>query len=288
MSDPAPDPLCVATSWGPCAPYLDAASAAALGCVCPDLDLNDEANAALFEQALGWASRRTFEATGGIYTGCCSSEVRPVPSCGDGGQVPLEFAAQYLPAAIPVIVGQDANGPLLVNCWTCGPAGGPPLLALPYLPVRAVERVTVDGTDLPDEAWRLRPGTNLLARLDGSPWPSWQDPDRETGDEGTWSVVFRWGFDLPPEGLPLVAMYACELVKLCRGGTCALGPGVRIVSRPGVEYDDVVVSPEDADRGLVGFAPLDDWILSMRHGHTTIQPRIYVPGHGRGPSFLEA
>lgn len=282
MSDPSP---CVAQEWGPCAPYLTADTAAALGCSCQGLDLNDEADAALYGRALVWASRRLFEATGRVYTGCCTSTVRPISvACADLRGVPVEFAQQYLPPAIPVVVGQDANGPLLVNCWTCpSSAGLATLLALPYLPVREVLRVEVNGEDLDPAAWRLRPGTNLLARIDGAPFPIDQDPDADLGADGTWGVEFRWGWDLPPEALPLLNLFACELTKLCRGGECQLAPGVRIVSRPGVEYDEVVVG--DAD-GLTGFGPLDDWIRLQRGGHTTIQPRIYVPGHDRPSPFL--
>lgn len=281
-----PDPLCVPSTWGPCAPYLDAEQAQALGC-CPGVDLNDEATLALYERSILWASRRLFEATGGLYPGCCTAEVRPLPApCMSLGSVPTEFAGQYLPPAIPVVVGQDANGPLLVNCWTCGVTSlsSRPLLALPFLPVRSVESITIDGDELPGDAWRLRPGTNLVARLDGEAWPVLQDPDADAGEPGTWSVRFRWGLDLPPEALPLVGMYACELTKLCQGGECQLAPGVRIVSRPGVEYDDVVVGDGAA---LTGFAALDDWIVSMRGGHTTVQPRIYLPGRSTSPGFLE-
>lgn len=282
MSDPAP---CVATEWGPCGPYLAVAD---VDCPCAGLDLNDAPTAALFEKALGWASRRVYEATGRVYPGCCTTWVRPVLTvCHDLGGVPVEFAQQYLPPAIPVVVGDNADGPLLVNCWTCASTSGPgTLVALPFLPVRDVLAVEIDGEALDPAAWRLRPGTNLLARIDGEMWPTWQDPDADLGAVGTWGIQERWGVDLPPEALPLVALFACELTKLCRGGECQLGPGIRITSRPGVEYDEVVLDTADRDRGLVGFGPLDEWILSLRGGHSTIQPRVYVPGHGRPSPFL--
>jgi len=281
VSDPAP---CVATDWGPCSPYVSVDDAETIGCACAGLDLNDEATADLFEQATVWASRRVYEATGRAFPGCCTATVRPtLTTCHDLGSVPVEFAQQYLPPAIPTILPGG-----LVNCWVCPSTSGPgTLIALPFLPVRDVLSVQIDGETLDPSAWRLRPGTNLLARIDGNLWPTWQDPDRDLGEVGTWGIEFRWGTDLPPEGLPLVWLYACELTKLCRGSSdCQLSPGVRIVSRPGVEYDEVVVDPADAAQGLVGFGPLDDWIQLLRGGHTTVQPRIYVPGHGRPSPFL--
>lgn len=270
---------CPPTEWGPCAPYLDPAGVEALGCVCSGLDLGEPADVEAFERALWWATRRLFEASGGRWTGCCEETVRPVSQpCRDVGSIPVEFADRYLPA-IPHVVGEAAPGvPRLVNCWTCpSPAGAGTVLALPLVPVRAIVEVRIDGAVLDPAAYRLRPGTNLLVRIDGAPWPTSQAIDLDDDQPGTWSVTWTWGLDLPPEAAPLLAGFACELLTLCRTGSCGLSPGVRVVSRPGVEFDDVVIDGDLRDRSLTGFGPLDDWLLSMRGGHTTIEPRAYVP-----------
>lgn len=300
-----------ATTWGPCTPYLDAASAAALGCVCVDFDINDEANEAVYEAALGWASRRVFMATNYFFSGVCTAKIRPcrpqpmIPGLWPGGSgypiapglpgwLPTELADQY-PAALPVFAGFDlGGGPLFVNCWacTCGldacSCGFASVVALPWVPVRDVTEVKVDGVVLDPAVYRLRPNTNLLARVDGTRWP-WlcQNQDEDDSHVGTWSVTFRHGIDLPPEALPLVGMYACELAKACKGQPCGLAPGVRIVSRPGVAYDDVVYDPAWREKGLVGFGPLDDWIVELRGGHTTITPRIYRPGRDWPSGYQE-
>lgn len=277
---------CAPTAYGPCAPYLTLAEADELGCC--DLDLTDEAIAAEYTRALLYASRRIFEASGRVYTGCCEATIRPCRSrCEPGstlaGSLPDELLHLF-PPAVPTVVGEDANGPLLMNCWLCSCDADPcscrnrSRLEIPLVPVRSIEEVSIDGTVLDASAYRLRPGTNIVVRLDGEAWPTCQDPDGADDADGVWWLRVRYGYDLPPEAEPLVAAYACQLTKRCLGGDCDLAPEVRVISRPGVEY--AVMDTEYRSRGLTGYGPVDDWILLLRGGHTTVHPRMYVPKVG--------
>jgi hypothetical protein len=74
-------------------------------------------------------------------------------------------------------------------------------------------------------------------------------------------------------------MYACELAKRCRGLKCTLADGVQVISRPGVEF--AIVDWEYRQRGLTGYTPLDDWIVSVMGNHAVERPRLWS-GRRRG------
>lgn len=285
MSDPSPDPACEPTVYGPCGgSYVAVADLVVAGsCSCDGIDVNDEADAALLETMLAHASRRTFTATDGKFTGCCTSTIRPCRRICTPQQAnrlrlyPAEWMA-YVPA-VPMLVS-FLPSPTFVNCWACSCNLDPcsctrlETIRLPWLPVREVTEVKIDGVVLDPTIYRQMPGTNVLARLDGERWPVCQDQSLEDTEAGTWSVTFRHGLDLPPEGKDLVAGFACELAKRCKGAACSLPNGLRVVRRPGVEY--AVIDPLDYRKeGLTGYMPLDDWIMQLRGGHARTRPRLW-------------
>lgn len=268
MSDP-----CV-TTYGPCAPYATVEDVGLCGC--SGFDLSPESpDLELIEAALLWASRRLFEASGGLWWGCCPVEVapcRPVECGAPPGKVypPPELAGWPYPS-IPWGLYDASGHPAFLNVWACGCSTRTSCscgavgdrLVLPWAPVRSVEQVTIDGLTFTD--WRIDPD-GALVRTDGLPWPSCQNLDAPLGSPGTWSVVYRFGYTLPPEAVPLVASYACELAKRCRGADCSLPAGVQVIQRDGVEF--AVAEPSDyRDRRLTGFGPLDDWLALMFADH---------------------
>lgn len=263
MSDVPP---CTDQAFGPCTPLVTADD---LCGDCGKLDLNDADNFALFEAMLAIASERVVMATRGRFTGCCTATIRVGAdrSVCDGALVP-ELAAQLDPGyeALPLLV-DGSPAPVFLNCW--GPAGreGRRSIHLPYLPVRDVLEVTVGGELLDPAAYYVEPGTNLLRLTDGTDWPN-ADID----------IVFRHGYDLPPSGRPLVAMYACELAKRCTGAPCELPEGIKVLSRPGVQFgDEVVIDTEYRREGLTGYRPLDDWIRQVFAGQSKTRPRMWRP-----------
>jgi len=290
------------TAYGPCAPYATVEDVVACG-GCSKLNLeplDPETNpdVALLQQALEWASRRVFEATGGQWWGCCSITVAPCrPSeCAYPAGLPAGFPPpplggvpvqpwEHLPA-VPWGTWNASGDPVFVNLWRCGcPSSGGcdcgaigDVLVLPFGPVREVVSVTIDGDDLPaEDHWVLLPD-GVLVRTDGETWPRCQDRTKPLGSDGTWSVTYRHGLDLPPEAVPLVARYACELARGCRTGECDLPPGFRVVDREGVEFG-VEEPAEYRMQGLTGFGPVDDWITLQRGGHVGLAdaPRAYRP-----------
>jgi len=251
-------------------------------CPCDAIDMNDEADRALWERMLLHASLRTFTATDGRFRGCCEATIRPCPRrvvCGPGGRLPDPGDVSWPWPAFPAMV-QAVPEPLLVNCWACTcrqercSCASLETIRLPWLPVRSVTEVLIDGEILDPSAYTLFPGTNVLGRIDGGTWPTCQDQAKPTTEEGTWSVTFKHGLDLPEDAKDLVAGFACALVKRCKGKPCGLPDGILVVKRPGVEY--AVVDPQEyRKQGLTGYRPLDDWIMALRAGHARERPRLW-------------
>lgn len=288
MSDPsepevpeeAPGDACPPSlADGPCQPYADASKTPA--CPCDGLDLNLEPDRILWERMIDHATRRLFRATDGRFRGCCTATIRPMgrrcsPGLGRAWASDLSIERSWWPS-LPMLAGFEDNGmPLFVNCWadTCD-GSRLETIRLPWLPVRDVLEVKVNGEPLDESAYRLLPGTNVLARVDGQPWPTQQNQALEDTEVGTWSVTFRHGMDLPSDAQDLVTGFACELAKRCRNVACSLPDGLKVLSRPGITY--AVVDPlEYRSKGLTGYLPLDDWIMELRGNHARERPRLFT------------
>lgn len=274
------EPGCEPVPYGPCGPYVLADEVV---CPCDVIDPNDEGDAALWERMLWHASLRTWEATDGRFTGCCETTIRPCRMPVRPRPGLFDPASHLWPWDTPALpmVAQVNPELLLVNCWacTCGlnECGCRRLetIRLPWLPVRSIVEVKIDGVVLDPSAYRLMPGTNVLARIDGEFWPTCQNQALPDTEEGTWSVTFKHGADLPDDGKDLVAGFACALSKRCKGKACGLPDGILVVERPGVKY--AVVDPQKyRQEGLTGYAPLDDWIMALRGGHARQRPRMWT------------
>lgn len=291
MSDPGD---CTPTFYGPCAPYATIDDITACSCNGVDLSLPEppEENPlrALADEALMWASRRVFEATDGMWWGCCTITVAPCrhPS---GTPCDLPPGQRWYP---PNLGGADLPaypygtvtdfGPAFVNVWTCSCprtdvcscAIVGDRVTLPYGPVRDVLSVTIDGEVLDEAAYTLV-GADLV-RLDGEAWPACQDRTVPLGSPGTWSVEYRIGYDPPPELVPLVAQFACQLLRPCAGLDCDLPPGYTVIHRDGVDFA-VQEAEGYRERGLTGFGPLDEWLLLIRGGRVapSLDATVYRP-----------
>lgn len=279
--------------------------------MCNGLDMDDPFTLSVFDQALMWASRRVFSATSGMFIGSMESTIRPCRIARprpefDRFRSSLQGLYGRYPGDVPMLAGWFAESAYLFGCWPCACGLGActcvphDVLPLPWLPVRAVTSVKVDGVFLTAGVdYYLVPRSNMLARVGGVAWPApWQvDQTKPLTEVGTWAVVFTHGLDLPPEARQLVAAYACQLTKQGLGLKCELSADVAVLARPGVTFGQgaagrarstpAIVEFELRSRGLTGYQPLDDWILNLTGGHATERPRL-VAGRPRTTSLLGA
>jgi hypothetical protein len=232
------------------------------------------------------ASRAVYDVTGGKYPGRITTRIRPCrracSSTAEWTRYRDLLTREHALPAVPVVV--DAQpAPLLVNLWACRCDEDPcscsvrDHLVLPYRPVCSVSQVMLDGEVFED--WVLQGGR--LYRTDGKPWPSCNDLTKADTEPGTWSVTFTFGRTIPPEAAPLVAAYACELAHQACGHDCDLPDGVRVVSRPGIEY--ALVDYQWRSQKLTGFQPLDEWIVRDRGGvrRATERSRLWTRGRAQ-------
>lgn len=143
-----------------------------------------------------------------------------------------------------------------------------------------VTEVTVDGTALPPDAWRVQDG-RWLRRLDGQPWPTVQDFDLPAGEPGTWSYTYTVGAPPPEAGVLAVQDYGCHVLLALRPGTdgrCKLPKRVRTVARQGV-----AIEMNDPTRFLVdgstGIDSVDVFAGLANPGRSPEPPRVWSPDY---------
>lgn len=130
-------------------------------------------------------------------------------------------------------------------------------------PVYEVTEVLIDGDPFDD--WRVD-DHRLLVRTDGLRWPSTQDLDLPTTDEGTWSYTYSVGLAVPATGLYAAEVLACEYVKAMTSGKCRLPQRLRQVSRQGLSFD--IIDPQEfLVDGRLGINEVDTFLVAVNpHG----------------------
>jgi hypothetical protein len=148
-------------------------------------------------------------------------------------------------------------------------------LALPG-PVHQVSAVRVDGTELPETAYRVDAG-RWLVRQDGHPWPHCQDLNTPADSVGTFEVRYQRGRPVRPDAAAAAGVYACEVAKACTGDRdCRLPQRVASIARQGidVEFLDPTVL---ANKGLTGIPEVDSWLRAVNPDQLPTPARVWSP-----------
>lgn len=209
---------------GPCQPWITAA----------DISCGDAGDRASAAQA---ASDVLFYLSGAVFTGQCTSTVRPGrDQCGCGWLVPHEYwwharqtGFEWIPAEHRVLLGVE--------------------------PVNSVTSVVVDGDTLDAAEYHVE-NYRWLVRDDCTPWPL----------TDTWTVTVATGIDPPEMGVRAAKALACDLIATAEtaGGDCDLPSNTQSFVRQGLQVqmvDDlnsVVGSlnlPHEADLFLNAYNP---------------------------------
>lgn len=235
---------------------------------CPDLDAitDGEVNAAL----VTWATSYLWRWTGYRY-GLCKVTLRPRKADCPGSTYQGTWHGGWQPA---LIAGVWRN----VSCGTCAGVCGcddPHAIRLPG-PVDSVEKVTIDGADLPAASYRVD-DHGVLVRHDGQGWPRCQNLERPAGAEGTWSVDYTFGIPVPTDGQLAAGALACQLAKAYAGAKdCQLPERVQTITREGVTVG--FLDPfEGLAEGKTGVWTVDAWVASVTR---TPQPsRVLSPDY---------
>jgi hypothetical protein len=128
--------------------------------------------------------------------------------------------------------------------------------------VVSVTTVTVDGTVLPDDAWRVT--GDVLSRTDGERWSLCQDTSLPATEEDTWEVVYSRGLVVPRAGQLAAGLLACQLaMALADDDECSLPKRLQSVTRQGVTVT-IMDQFADLESGRTGIWAIDSWISAMQ------------------------
>jgi hypothetical protein len=147
-------------------------------------------------------------------------------------------------------------------------------LLLPYR-AESVEEVTIDGVVLPPSGYTLYDHQTLV-RTDGGQWPFCQDW-AVTGGVGVFEVTARFGSPVPALGTLAMGEVVVEVLKACKGDTCALPSGV-LSTQVRQGNTKVFVSPEKLKEAkLLGLPISDRFIGSVNPDGLTLGAKIWDP-----------
>ena len=210
--------------------------------------------------------------------GLCEEIVRP---CREDCHRPSTWkgaAPQWRPV---LLGGQWFN----LTCGSCPPpiSGGcscvgdeTTAIRLPG-PIHSVESILVDGTLLPETAYRVD-DRSILVRVDGGVWPDCQNLNDQPTEPGTWQVTYTRGTPVPEGGQVAAGVLASEFVKaLCDDNSCRLPRRVQSITRQGVSMA-ILDAFEDMEKGHTGIWVIDSWVASVtvpnRRGGTVVSPDV--------------
>lgn len=269
---------------GPCQPWTSPQAAwACCGSPMTTVD-GDECPVDFSSQVLA-ASEVLFELSGRLYSGACEQTVRP---CRMGCDCGIQVLSRGH------VIGPWDFGWYWGNySWMCGddPCGCWPVsrVLLPGYPVREILEVKIDG-DVVDPSTYVLQNWRWLQRMrdpaepdTALQWPSCQAMDLPDTADGTFSVTYRYGQDVPVMGQNAAASLACEMYRACAGdGDCAIPANAVRVTRQGVTIDKGEmlgwIFTKRREQGWSTGLPLVDAFLNAtnRFGNTQ-RPKTWSP-----------
>jgi len=149
-------------------------------------------------------------------------------------------------------------------------------------PIAMLTQVTVDGTDIPLDNFRVDNG-NHLVRTDGNCWPSCQDMNLALTEPGTVGITYVPGIIPDAAGLWAAGVLACEFAKACSGKTCRLPSTVTSVSRQGVTMTmggaglGINAAPEMFPGNMTGIREVDAYIATVNPYALKVPPMVWSP-----------
>jgi hypothetical protein len=152
-------------------------------------------------------------------------------------------------------------------------------------PVQSVTAVVIEGATLDPAAYLVV--SDSVQRIDGEPWPDFQDfTVTEDGVHG-WGIQYRRGRPWPAGTDAVVGHYACQLYKAACGQPCEIPSQVTNIVRQGVTY--VLDQPETLlNEGLTGVRIVDRWLRTWNPGKVRRPARSFRADrvHSRGRLHL--
>lgn len=167
------------------------------------------------------------------------------------------------------VCGDHCSCSEICEAWLPGPISS-------IVTVKLNGTVLVSGTDYRVDDYRK------LVRLGGGCWPACQEMALADTEDGTWSVTYLFGQEVPVIGRYAVGELACEIARACAGQACALLANATQINRAGVTIDFPTFS-ELLKSGSLGLRWVDMFIATYNPHRLATAPQVFDVD--RGPGF---
>lgn len=249
---------------GPCSDWITGDDVAA----CCNVETS---SGALFDEAATAASALLFELSGRQFSGNCGPRtVRPYcDSCWCGYQI---LSRGY-------VIGPWDYGYPLYLCDSCLIACQPSMVKLAGYPVRAITQVLIDGDVVSPADYTIWNG-RYLKRLDDQRWPMAQDLTLADTEDGTFSITYTYGSDVPQLGELAAAQLGCEIYNACGGGDCVLPAGTTRVIQQNVVVEKLAFTQWAfaTGRWQTGLPLVDMFLNAYNPSGLKRRPTFWAPG----------
>lgn len=224
--------------------------------------------AADLDLAADIASELLYDLSGRVYQGERGPvTVRPIRDVGYS-RVPLSvfLGPAYAPGPYRVVSGPTDS-----------------VVSLAGYPVREIVAVKVDGVTLATSEYRLERRRDLVrlgtvATRARNVWPVCQRVDLPDSEDGTFSVTYMYGSDVPATAVAAAKQLAGEVYRWCSIGdtTCALPSGVRTVIRQGVTIERQAVGDKIRQEGS-GLTAVDLFLAAVNPNGNRRRAAVWTP-----------
>lgn len=225
------------------------------------------------DRATSFAAYVLWALTGRRF-GACEVTVRP---CGQGCQFYGGWMSYPVTAdGIGTVWAPFIRDGSWFNCGCVGACRCEPRCSV-WLPgpIASIVQVTVSGIIIDPSLYRVDNRSRLVG-INGQCWPDCQNMDLESPDEGVFEVTYTRGTPLPAAGQMAFGLLACEFLKACMGGSCALPENISSLTRQGVQIE--MIDPTQIEQaGLTGIREVDLFIRAVNPRGLQRRPRVVSP-----------
>lgn len=212
-----------------CTAWLDGTDVAD----CLNVECDDPS---VFNDAAQTASELLYQFTMQMYPGECEQTVRPCrTNCACPWQILSRGHIVWNPYWLDPYWGY--------GWWNCGDdaCGCRPISRVVLSGfVQEVTEVLINGEVVDPDTYRVDRNRWLVRMRDPAEpdvalrWPGCQNMDLEDDQDGTWSVTYTYGREVPSAGVNAAVELAGEIWKACNGTDCKLPKGAQRLARQGV------------------------------------------------------
>ena len=146
-------------------------------------------------------------------------------------------------------------------------------------PIREIIELRLNGQVLTEAQYMVVDRRRVL-RVPNGLWPFGQNLAKPTTENGTFSVHFKWGKDVPEGGKAAAKLFAQQLALYMAGKKCSLSDKLSTVTRQGTTR--TYLDPSEFTRlSRTGLYLVDSWLSAVNPSGARRRPRVLSPDEPR-------